>query len=263
MKIRRITTIGMAVLAAGAIATTTAGLAAASDVAAPAPGQVVVIDGNADPGTANDALKLFPTDEDTITKDHATFTPTTDPTYGAAAWKIAQYRDSKGNLVDVPAIIGGTEEQGLKVTVEHTESATATVGGSLEIGRGIDLAGVVDAELSFKFTASHSWESESTTKQGIWFHAKPGKTVVLMTRDNTATFTGDFQWDINGVHYVVKNVTITQPAAAADAADGTSPTNYLVKEYDNTQTGATTAGAGSTENVAALPQLKQLVSSLK
>ncbi len=263
MKIRRITTIGLAVLAAGAIAATATGLASAAEQASATPGTVVIVDAQSDPQAAKDAMSHFPMGEEEVAKDHATFIPTTDPTYGASGWKIAQYRDRNGNLVDVPAIIGGSAAQGLKVTTEHTEEFSATVGGSIELSRGFNLVGVVDAEVSVKFTASHTWSNEAATSQGIWFHAAPGKTVVLMARDSTATFSGTFQWKSDGVGYVVKNVEITQPAAAANSANGTSPTNYLIKEYNTAQVApAALASKNSIAAVNSLPKLQELVNTV-
>jgi hypothetical protein len=125
--------------------------------------------------------------------------------------------------------------------------------------RGFDLAELVDAELSVKFTANHTWESSSADSQGIWVTAKPGKTVWIEASTSTASYTGDFAFASNGARYEVDNVTITQPASPT--TDAMAVTNYRVMEVNSTDVGVPANLKGGLARLNALPRLSRYIAA--
>ena len=258
MKIRRMATLGIAILAAGAIGMTLVGVASATAHTAPqttaanGAGQLIMIDAATDKDAAIDALKLYPD------ATHRSFTPYGDPSYAQTGW--TPVTDENGH--PIPSITGNAKT-GQKITerltISHEESSSYSLGGSVETSVGFDLAGVVDAELSLKFTGNHTWSSSASDSQGIWITADPGKTVWIEASSSTATYSGDFQFDSDGNHYLVKNVKITQPAAPAAA--NVSPINYRIMQVNSTVTGQAADTTGGLKAINALPGLQSYINN--
>jgi hypothetical protein len=246
---RPATVAGFAVLAvaAAAIGGSTIAAAEASSAAAGS-GQLVIIDANTDHAGALDALKLA---------DGATdlqFTPTTAASYGTSTW--SPVTDASGNLA--PSVTGSDEEVDETLEVTHEQSSSWSLGGSIEASVGFDLLDTVDAELSTKFTANHTWEKATTDSETIDVTALPGKTVWIEASNSTATYTGDFAFDINGAHYEVDNVTISQPATSNTGTEAAAA--YRVEEAANTDLGITAHVNGLT-HINALPKLRRLIAA--
>jgi hypothetical protein len=227
-------------------------LAAAAPALSASPGQLVTIDAKTDPTDALDALKLY---EDATDRS---FTPTTDPTFAQTKW--SPVTDLNGT--PAPSVTGNAQT-GQAVTerldVKHENSASWSIGGSVENSIGFDLAGIVDVELSMKFTASHTWESSTTDSEGIWVTALPGKTVWIEAANSTATFTGNFAFTSDGVRYLVNNVTITQPASPD--TDTMTSTTYRVMEVNSASLGLPRDTTGGFTPLQELPKLQKLIGS--
>jgi len=96
------------------------------------------------------------------------------------------------------------------------------------------------------------------TTKGIYVTAKPGKTVWIEAATGMASYTGDFAFTSDGVHYVVKNVTITQPAAPD--ADSLATTSYRVMQVDSaTQAGLPADTTGGVAPINSLPVLQNYI----
>jgi hypothetical protein len=218
---------------------------------AAAPGQMVVIDAATDKGQAVSALKLFESATD------RSFTPSAAPQYQQTTWAPVTDADGQpASSVSGNAKTGQSMTQRINVT--HETSSSWSLGGSIEQSVGFDLVEAVDAEMSVKLTANHSWESSSSDSQGIWVTAKPGKTVWIEAATSMASYTGDFAFTSNGMHYLVKNVTITQPAAPD--ADAFASTSYRVMQVDSvSQAGLPADTTGGVTPINSLPALQNYI----
>lgn len=216
-----------------------------------APGQMVVIDAAADKGQAVSALKLYGSATD------RSFTPSAAPQYQQTTW--TPVKDLNGQ--PAPSV-SGNAKSGQPITerldIKHETSSSWSLGGSIEQSVGFDLVEAVDAEVSVKLTANHTWESSTSDSQGIWVTAEPGKTVWIEAATSMASYTGDFAFTSHGVHYVVKNVTITQPAAPD--ADAFATTSYRVMQVDSaTQAGLPADTTGGVTPINSLPALQNYI----
>ena len=255
MNIRRISTFGLGLALAAAIGGASIGVANAGTAAIPsAPGQVVVINAATDKDSAIDALKLYQNATD------RTFVPdSAAPTYGQSDW--APVKDKDGQTA--PSVTGNAktgQSATERLDVKHETESSWSLGGSIEMSVGFDLAKTVDAELSVKFTANHTWTSSTTDSEGIWVTANPGKTVWIEASASTASYTGNFFFTSGGTRYEVDNVTITQPAAAD--SDQLSATSYRVMQVDSaTQAGLPADTTGGVKSIDSLPKLAQFIGS--
>ena len=250
MNVRKIAIIATATAIVAGIGAASIGVATAGTTSTraldAAPGQITVINAATDPQGAVEALKLY---------DDATdrsFTPTGTPTYSQTKW--GPVTDMDGN--PAPVVIGNSKtKQSVteRLEIKHETSSSWSLGGSIETSMGFDLAELVDAELSVKFTANHTWESSSADTQGIWVTAIPGKTVWIEASTSTASYTGNFEFTSNGARYEVDNVTITQPAAPT--TDAMAVTNYRVMEVNSGQIGLPANTTGGLKALNALPRL--------
>ena len=195
-------------------------------------GNVVVIDSTKQPDEAKAAMDLYGKATD------RSFLPTADPTYSQTAWGpiLDENKQPVGSVTGTEK--GGQMKQ--KLMFVHTQQSSWSLGGSVETSAGFDLAEAIDAEMSVKLSASHKWESETSDKTGIWVTANPGKTVWVEVASTMGSYTGDFAFTADGVRYVVKNVTITQPAAPD--ADSSASTVYRVLQLNSGTIKATKAG---------------------
>ena len=258
MNVRTFARIGTAIVAAGVIGTLGVGLAQADSTAVDpnagivaGSGHLVVIDATKDEDAAVNLLTHYKD-----SPDH-TFIPDGQPTYGQSDWQPATFADG---TTGIPGIAGSaTDKISMVLSVKHTESSSVKIGGSVETSFGYDLAGVVDTELSFKFSGGHTWDSSTTDTAQIWATALPNKAVWIEASTSEATFTGDFRFGYEGNEYLVKNVTITQPAA--QNANGTAVTNYRVEEADFNAVNVPTNLRGGMFNVNQAPQLKSYISN--
>jgi hypothetical protein len=214
------------------------------------PGQMVVIDAATDKGQAVSALKLFGSATD------RTFTPSAAPQYQQTKW--APVTDANGDTSSVSGNARTGQSITQKIDVTHETSSSWSLGGSIEQSVGFDLVEAVDAEVSVKLTANHTWDSSTSDSQGIYVTAKPGKTVWIEAATGMASYTGDFAFTSDGVHYVVKNVTITQPAAPD--ADALATTSYRVMQVDSaTQAGLPADTTGGVASINSLPVLQNYI----
>jgi hypothetical protein len=256
MNIRTIARMGTAILAAGVIGTFAVGMAQADSTAVDpnagvvaGSGHLVVIDATTDKDAAVNLLTHYKD-----APDH-TFIPNGQPTFGTSDWQPATFADGK---TGIPGVAGSaTDKISLELSVKHTESSSVKIGGSVETSFGYDLAGVVDTELSFKFSGGHTWDSSTSDTAQIWATAMPNKAVWIEASTSTATFTGDFRFSYGGNEYLVKNVTITQPAAPT--VGGQAVTNYRVMEADMNAVNVPTNLRGGLFNVNDAPQLKSYI----
>ena len=233
----------VAALAGGGV-----GISDAAPAGAPgAAGQVVIIDAAADPDAAKDALTLYHGASNTA------FTPTAAPVYSVTDW--APVLDKTGNQA---MAVSGNARTGQQLTqtleVTHDQDASWSLGGSIEASVGFDLLAAVDADLSTKFTAGHTWEGTESDNESIEVTALGGKTVWIEANNSTATITGDFTFDVNGIHYDVENVSITQPASEARGTE--AATSYRVMELSSRGAGLPADTAGGIKPINALPKLK-------
>lgn len=215
------------------------------------PGSLVTIDASnpANKADAETALALYAQPGAT----DRSFDPTSDPTYNETGWTNAL--DPTGaELASVTGDEANGTETSESLEASHTETSSVTVGGSVEVSVGAEVADIVDVELSAKFTASHTWEAESNSSQEIDVTADPGKTVWIQTSTNLGTITGNISFTINDVHYQVNNVTITQPVS--DLVQGAAVTNYRVMEIDNSKLGLPKDTPGGKNLVKNTPQVK-------
>jgi hypothetical protein len=250
MNIRKTAIIGTGIAMVAGLGAASIGVAAASPGAKRAldttPGQITVINAATDPQGAVDALKLY---EDATDRS---FTPTGTPSYSQTKWGVVT--DMDGN--PAPVVIGNSKtKQSVteRLEVKHETSSSWSLGGSIETTMGFDLAEVVDAELSVKFTANHTWESSSADTQGIWVTALPGKAVWIEASTSTASYTGNFEFTSGGARYEVDNVTITQPASPT--TDAMAVTNYRVMETNSKTAGVPADTTGGLTTLNALPRL--------
>jgi len=214
------------------------------------PGQMVVIDAPTDKGQAVSALKLFESATD------RSFTPSAAPQYQQTKW--APVTDANGDTSSVSGNARTGQSITQKIDVTHETSSSWSLGGSIEQSVGFDLVEAVDAEVSVKLTANHTWDSSTSDSQGIYVTAKPGKTVWIEAATGMASYTGDFAFTSDGVHYVVKNVTITQPAAPD--ADSLATTSYRVMQVDSaTQAGLPADTTGGVAPINSLPVLQNYI----
>jgi hypothetical protein len=250
MNIRKITIVGIGTALVASIGAASIGIAAAGTTSTralnAAPGQITVVNAATDPQGAVQALKLY---EDATDRS---FTPTASPTYSQTKW--GPVTDMDGN--PAPVVIGNSKtKQSVteRLEVKHETSSSWSLGGSIETSMGFDLAELVDAELSVKFTANHTWESSSADTQGVWVTALPGKTVWIEASTSTASYTGNFEFTSNGARYEVDDVTITQPASPT--TDAMAVTNYRVMQVDSGQIGLPADTTGGLKPMNALPRL--------
>ena len=250
MNVRKIAIIATATAIVAGIGAASIGVATAGTTSTraldAAPGQITVINAATDPQGAVEALKLYDAATD------RSFTPTGTPTYSQTKW--GPVTDMDGN--PAPVVIGNSKtKQSVteRLEIKHETSSSWSLGGSIETSMGFDLAELVDAELSVKFTANHTWESSSADTQGIWVTALPGKTVWIEASTSTASYTGNFEFTSNGARYEVDNVTITQPAAPT--TDAMAVTNYRVMEVNSGQIGLPANTTGGLKALNALPRL--------
>lgn len=254
MNTRKIVIAGAGLAAAAVIGATTLGVAAAStsNVGGAAAGQMLVIDARTDQADAVAALSLYQG------ATNRSFTPTTAPDFAQAKW--APVTGPNGQLA---GSVTGNAKTGQKATqiveTAHEESSSWSLGGSVEASVGFDLAGLVDVELSAKFTANHTWESSYKDSQQIWVTADPGKTVWIEVADNTVAYTGNFAFDAAGVHYEVDNVTITQPGSPEGGAINSAL--YRVREVPSTQLGLPANTTGGLIPLGSLPRMKQVLAA--
>ena len=251
---RMIATAGLSAIALATIAGTGLGVAHAAGLGtgAASVGQTIVIDSNTNPTGAVQALKMYPQ------AANQAFTPTSQPVFAQTNWSAVT--DENGNPA---AAVTGNASTGQSVTetlgVTHSQGSSWSLGGSIEASVGFDLLDTVDAEVSTTFTASHTWESDESDSESITVTAKPGKTVWIEASNSTATFTGTFNFDINGVHYEVENVTMTQ--AAATDADSMAATTYKVMEINSLSAGLPSNTTGGLRSMASLPKLRSYIAS--
>jgi hypothetical protein len=256
MKIRTMVIAGSAVVAAAGIAATSLGVAAASTnssaaVAGASAGKYLVIDANTDPADAVAALNLYQG------ATNRSFTPTGAPVFAQTSWAPVTGPDGKTRAGSVTGNAKTGQAAQEKITIAHEESSSWSLGGSIETSVGFDLAEAVDAELSVKFTANHTWESSYTDSESIQVKADPGKTVWIEVADNTITYTGNFTFDAAGVQYEVDNVTITQPGTADGSAMNSAI--YRVREISSVQAGLPANTTGGQLPLSALPRMNQVL----
>jgi hypothetical protein len=254
MNTRSILIAGAGLAAAATIGATTLGVAAAntSNVGGASAGQMLVIDARTDQAAAVAALSLYQG------ASNRSFTPTSTPDFAQAKWAPVTGPDGQAAGSVTGNAKTGQKMEGI-VTSSHQESSSWSLGGSIEASVGFDLAGVVDVELSAKFTASHTWESSYTDSQSIWVTADPGKTVWVEVADNTVTYTGNFAFDAAGVHYEVDNVTITQPGSPEGGAINSAI--YRVREAASTKLGLPANTTGGRIPLSSLPRFKQYLAA--
>ncbi len=242
----------IATAALAAIGAGTAGVAAAAvSTTSASPGQAVVIDGQTDQADAVAALKLYPN------ASNRSFTPIGAPSYSQSNWQPVKGPDGQ----TAGSVSGNTKtgQPGVaKITTSYEESSSVSLGGSAEVTLGFDLPGIVDAELSAKFTANHTWSSSYTDSQSIQVTADPGKTVWIEVADNTVSYTGNFSFDSGGVHYEVDNVTINQPGSAQGGTIDSAI--YRVRQIDSSQIDLP-ANASGVVPLSALPRLRQYIAA--
>ena len=258
MKIRKVAIIALTVAAAGAIGLTTVGVASASADSQPAPGgsgKLVLIDAATDKQGALDALAFMNPAKDGDKATNVSFDPYASPTYNSSDWSVATDGDSPLPSVTGDAAGGNDVDATIKFT--HEENSSYSLGGSLETEVGFNLAGVVDAGLSVKISAGHTWESAVKTGEELWVTAKPGKTVWVEQSTTTATISGQFQFNYQGNEYVIKNVSITQPSSKVAA--GVPTVNYRVEEMSSTKAGAAANTVGGVKPITELPGLMHYI----
>ena len=248
---RRIITVAISAAAAAAIAATSVGVAEAagpSTVTSSPAKSLVIIDASADNTDALAAMKLASGASD------LQFTATTAPTFATTGWKPVL--DGKGHLA--PAVTGGNKNNVTQtMTVTHEETNSWSLGGSVEASVGFNLLDVVDAELSAKFTANHTWTTATADSQTIEVTAKTGKTVWIEASNSTATYTGNFTFSVNGSSYEINNVTITQPATNNTGTEAAAA--YEVEEMSNADLGIPANTKGGLTPINALPRLRQII----
>lgn len=244
---RPIALVGLAAVAIGTLAATSIGIAEAATGSAP--GQMVVIDATADPAGASTALKLYGG------ASNATFTPSAAPVYSSTGWSPVY--DATGQ--PAPTVSGGTTAVSETILISHDHDTSWSVGGSLEVSAGFDLLESVDAELSAKITANHTWTASDGDGQSIKITALPGKTVWLEENVSTATITGTFTFDVNGTRYEVENVTITQPASPATGTKAAAA--YRVMEQPSGAIGLPANTAGGLKPISSLPKLQDYIAN--
>jgi hypothetical protein len=262
MNKRIVITVGGVVTAALAVGATSLGIAAASTTSTAASrGQLVVIDARSDQASAIEALKLY--------KDAAdrSFTPTGTPTFSNTDWGPAQARKANpdGRFPIAPSVSGGEPGSDTKTTetidVSHEATSGWSLGGSLEASLGMDLLGAVDAEVSTKFTANHTWETGFRDYQSIEVTADPGKTVWVEMSNSEETFTGNFTFAANGIRYEVDNVSFTEPVSDDQSGDSIDSTTYKVVEVDSSSINVSPSQAGHENAITALPKLQQYIAA--
>ncbi len=214
------------------------------------PGQMVSIDATTDQADAVEALKHYQDATD------RSFTPsTTAASFAHSDWKPVQ--DIHGG--NEPAVSGGKKATTGTLDIKHDDSSSWSLGGSIEASVGFDLVGIIDEELSVKFTADHTWESSAADTQSIEVTAEPGKTVWIEASTSTASYTGNFAFTSGGVRYLVNNVTITQPASPA--VDAMSNTSYRVMEQPNSSLGLPADTSGGLKAISSLPKLQAYINA--
>jgi hypothetical protein len=217
------------------------------------PGQVVSIDGASDPADAIEALKNYQNATD------RSFTPTTAATFAHSTWGPVYGTDGTTPAPAVSANENANHPSGQRLDITHQETSSWSLGGSIQGTVGFNLAGIIDQELSVKFTANHTWDSNTTDSQSIYAQAAPGKTVWIEASTGTASYTGNFAFTSGGVRYQVNNVTITQPASSD--VDAMSNTSYRVMEISNVNAGVSPQAPSGLKTISKLPMLQQYINS--
>jgi len=174
-----------------------------------------VIDAATDPNDANTAMALW------STATNQKFTPTTNPMYAATQPQIVSSR------YQVPANWKNPES----FSFNSTQSTTSgwSLGGSVGAETTLGIVGFANASVSIQFTANHEWDTTSSDSQTIGFDIPPGHIGWVTGSAGQVSYTGDFAFTANGVNYVVKNVTITNPGAP-DCGPKAAFTYYAVVE---------------------------------
>ncbi len=227
----------------------------------------IVIDAATDPADAKVALTGYKA------ATNQQFNITSGPTYSQTPYSLVKLDDGSY----APSVTGNpnsddpacqkdkTKDCGQPVNeilaVDHENSASWSLGGSVEGSVGYDLADIVDAEVSDKLATTNTWESKTTDSQELWVTAEPGKTVWIEASNQVVTFTGDFAFtDPYGRNYEVDNVTITQPASAD--GDRFTSTTYKVEQVDSTIDAGVPAGSnGGRKPISQLPALQRYIAT--
>ncbi|VXC27462.1 conserved exported hypothetical protein [Microbacterium sp. 8M] len=240
--------LALAVGSAAAIALIAAGgLTAANAATTAGAGSLVIIDAKTDANGAADAMKLYGG------ASNSRFTPTAAPVYAQTGWSPVY--DYKGELA--PSVTGKPDQPMQEtVTVSHAHNTSWSLGTSLTTTAGFSVLDAVNSELSATFTAKHTWSASDGDGQSITVNAEPGKTVWLEENVSTATITGDFTFDVDGTHYEVDNVSITQPASEATGTKAAAA--YRVMEQPSTSLGLP-ANAGGIMPISSIPKLQQYI----
>lgn len=226
MNTRRIITIGAMLVTAAGLTAASMGVAAAATNTTLADDNAIVINAAVDPTDAQQALAGYQA------ATNQQFTITAGPTYSHTPFALVTNQDG----TPAASVTGNAKtHQSVEeiLSVEHQDSASWSIGGSVEASVGYDLAGIVDAEVSGKISTTDSWESSSTDSQDVWVTALPGKTVWIEASNQVVSFTGTFTFtDPYGRNYEIDNVTITQPASPN--GDRFAGTTYKVEEVNST-----------------------------
>jgi hypothetical protein len=224
----------------------TGGLAAAhAATTGAAAGSLIIIDAKTDPGSAADAMKLYGGASD------ATFTPTGAPVYAQTGW--GPVYDADNQLA--PAVTGQPNQPMQEsVAISHVHNTSWSLGTSLTTTVGFSVLDAVNSELSATFTAKHTWSASDGDGQTITATAIPGMTVWIEENVSTATITGDFTFDVNGTHYEVDHVSITEPASATTGTKAAAA--YRVMQQSSTSLGLPADTAGGVMPINSIPKLR-------
>jgi hypothetical protein len=175
----------------------------------------VMINAVTDPGPAATAMALWPT----ASEGSQSFSATTSPVYSATQPQIVSSR------YEIPATWKNPETCSFESTLSNTSGWS--IAGSVSAETTLSALGFANASVSITFTDSHEWDTTFSNSQTIAFEISPGNIGWVEGSTGQVTFTGDFAFTADGIDYVVKNVTITNPGSA-DCGPDAAFTYYAV-----------------------------------
>lgn len=235
MRIRKSISIAATALLLGGV---TAGSVAYAD-----DGNSVTVNGQTDPGRANELLQVFNQIHSQNAGD-TSFTPTDNPTLGWSGWT-----DATGDGSFIANCGGETTTDTL--TIGHESTFSWSVGGSVTVGLEVGLPSEASLEIRATFGVEHDWSHSEEDYQTLTAAAGDGEMVWVVTAQRQATVTGNYTFKTSGGSYqvndpsgkqttinldagtyTIQNVTVSILAAANGSDDPNTGVVYMVRQAE-------------------------------
>ena len=165
---------------------------------------VAKIDAKAEPTKAAAVMAMWPNGT------NKNFTPTTGVSFSQGpASRISGVVYNTTNANDTFTYTAGT-----------TADETTSIGVKLSWSTSLDILGLADVKIGTSVTGGHSWATSRQLTNSDTETIRPGYKGWIDAQVTSATITGNFSFDINGITYEVDNASITEPGMGQNGPDG-------------------------------------------